>query len=251
MKFSIVTCTYNSAEFLQRNIDSVKQQTYRDFEHIFIDGFSSDETVAMIKAYQQEFPNQVKLFQCEPKGISDAMNQGIDHATGEYINHLHSDDTLVGPTVLQLVADAAERYQQPDWLYGKANFIDLPSGASRIIPHRIVYHRIRFWLLLLTDYVPHQAVFLKPSVFKAYGQFNTTYKNRMDYDLWLRLAKRKVKSQFMDIIVCNFTLRPQSQSVAFRFNNEHEAIFRSYVRNPLLVWALNALAKLNQQRNLF
>ena len=77
MKFSIITCTYNSEKFLKKNIESVKKQNFKDFEHIFIDGFSQGGTINIIKNYQTEFPQRVKLFQVEPKGISHAMNEGI------------------------------------------------------------------------------------------------------------------------------------------------------------------------------
>jgi len=251
MKFSVITCTYNSAAYLQNNIKSVRQQTNRDFEHIFIDGFSDDGTVALIKEYQRDFPDQVKVFQYPRAGISDAMNKGISHATGEYINHLHSDDTYDNAEVLHTVSGYIDRYHSPDWLYGKARFVDEVTGLSRIIPHRWIYHKIRFWLLLLTDYAPHQAIFLQRNVFQRYGMFNTAYKNRMDYDMWLRLSKQKVRSQFMDTVICNFALRPESRSVAFRYNQEHVQILRNHVTQPILVRALILLANLNQRRSLF
>lgn len=251
VKFSIITCTYNSAAYVEKNIASVRQQTNRDFEHIFIDGFSDDGTVALIKEYQRDFPDQVKLFQYPRAGISDAMNKGIEHAQGQYINHLHSDDTYDNADVLKTVAQYCDTYRQPAWLYGKARFVDEVTGLSRIIPHRRIYHKIRFWLLTLTDYAPHQAIFLQASVFKQYGMFNTAYKNRMDYDMWLRLSKHKVKSQFMDTVICNFSLRPESQSVAFRYNQEHVSILHNHLSHPILIKALIALANFNQSRKLF
>jgi glycosyltransferase involved in cell wall biosynthesis len=99
--FSIITCTHNSSLFLQKNIESLKKQNLRDFEHIFIDGFSTDRTVDIIKKYQAEYPNQVKLFQFKPEGISKAMNQGIKNSSGEYLLHLHSDDFLFDENVLE------------------------------------------------------------------------------------------------------------------------------------------------------
>jgi len=93
MKFSIITCTYNSEKYLQENINSVESQIFHNFEHVFIDGNSSDKTIEIIKKYQKKYPHTVKLLQCEPKGISNAMNHGINQSSGQYIIHLHSDDS--------------------------------------------------------------------------------------------------------------------------------------------------------------
>jgi glycosyltransferase involved in cell wall biosynthesis len=76
--FSIITATLNSEKFLRDNIESVKKQTFQDFEHIFIDGFSNDATVEIIKEYQRERgESKVKIFQYPPKGVTDAFNKGI------------------------------------------------------------------------------------------------------------------------------------------------------------------------------
>ena len=121
MKFSIITCTYNSAVFLEKNINSVKKQMYENYEHIFIDGFSSDKTPEIIKKYKQENPENIIFFQTKPKGISSAMNEGIRKAKGDYLIHLHSDDSFFDKNVLQDVADFLEQNPGLDWLYGKAS----------------------------------------------------------------------------------------------------------------------------------
>ena len=251
MKFSIVTCTYNSEKYVQKNIDSVKNQTCQDFEHIFIDGFSTDGTIKIIEKYQKEFPEKVKIFQFEPKGISDAMNKGIENATGEYINHLHSDDIFFNSNILEKIYNFIQKNNSPDWVYGKANFIDESKNLKKIIPHRRIYHKARFWLLLLTDYIPHQAVFLKKKIFEKYRMFDIQYKNHMDYEMWLRLSKKKVSSVFIDEIICNFSLRDDSQSSIGRQNDEYKKIFTKYIRNKALLSLLNFIAVLNKKRNFF
>lgn len=248
MRFSIITCTYNSEDYIRDNINSVKNQSFNDFEHIFIDGYSTDSTVEIIKKYQQEFPKKVKLFQFKPNGISNAMNKGIENSRGEYLIHLHSDDSFCTNRILEDVENFIIENGSPDWIYGKAKFNDIRKGNSRIIPHRTIYHKVRFWLLLLTNYIPHQSVFLKKSVFEKHGNFDETLKNSMDYDLWLRLSKNKVQSKFINKIICNFSIREDSQSTIGKFNNERLVIFNKHFKNPFITRPLFLLDKLNKLR---
>jgi glycosyltransferase involved in cell wall biosynthesis len=250
MKFSIITCTYNSEKYLQNNIDSCKKQTYQNFEHIFIDGNSQDKTATIINEYKNNYPSQVKLFSFPPKGIANAMDEGIKKAQGEYLIHLHSDDTFNNAKVLEKVAAFLEQKNNPDWIYGKANFINTQNNQSRIIPHRRIYHKARLWLLLLTNYLPHQAVFLKKDVFQKYGLFDETLKNAMDYEYWLRLTKNKVKSTFIDLVICNFSVRPDSQSERFSSVPDHLILLQKYVKNNLYRKFLEWLLKINSQRKL-
>lgn len=82
--FSIITCTYNSEKFLQENIDSVKSQTFKDYEHIFIDGYSTDDTNKIINKYIL-IDRRSKIFKYPPKGISNAFNLGIKKSLGKYL----------------------------------------------------------------------------------------------------------------------------------------------------------------------
>ena len=89
--FSIVTCTWNSAATLRDTLDSVSSQTCRDVEHIFVDGGSTDGTLEMIDAYQ----GNKRVLRDVKGGISRAMNEGIRHASGEYIAHLQDRKSVV------------------------------------------------------------------------------------------------------------------------------------------------------------
>ncbi len=252
MKFSIITCTYNSEIYIKKNIGSVKNQTYKNYEHIFIDAFSTDSTVEIIKRYQQEFPDKVKLFQFKPNGISNAMNRGIEKSQGEYLIHLHSDDSFYDNKILTNTNNFINNNSFPDLIYGKAKFINTETGNYKIIPHRRIYQRIRFWLLLLTNYIPHQAVFLKRSAFEKYGMFDEQYKNSMDYEMWLRLSKNKIDSEFFNLIICNFSLQPNSQSTIGKENclTENRKIKEKYLRNKQLLKILNWIEMINSKREM-
>lgn len=248
MKFSIITCTYNSKDYLQRNIDSVKNQTFQDFEHIFIDGNSTDGTVDIINMYKNEYPDKVKLYQFKPKGISNAMNQGIRLASGEYLNHLHSDDCLYDTTILEKIAKFITERNNPDWIYGKALFKNMENGNSMIIPHRSIYRSTYHYLMLLINYVPHQSVFLRKQIFEKYGYFDETFRNFMDYEYWLRLTKAGIKGIFFNDIVCIFSIRNDSQSTIGKYNDEYLKIFERYLHNKIIISFLALVYRINRGR---
>ncbi|MFM8316401.1 MAG: glycosyltransferase, partial [Deltaproteobacteria bacterium] len=124
--FSIVTCTFNSEKYLRENIASVESQSYRNFEHIFIDAFSNDETTKIIEDYKKRLPNNVRLYRSPPKGISNAMNEGIDLAQGKVILHLHSDDRLDSDAVLSWVAEIYEK-GDPSIVIGNCRLMGLEA----------------------------------------------------------------------------------------------------------------------------
>jgi glycosyltransferase involved in cell wall biosynthesis len=237
MRFSIITCTYNSAQYLCENINSVVAQTFGDFEHIFIDGFSTDGTVEIIKAYQEKYPTRVHLFQSEPKGISHAMNEGIERAEGQYLIHLHSDDSLYEPQTLEKVDAFLAQNDDPAWIYGKAKVTNTSNGSSVIIPpRRLIYDRSNFWLLLfMNNYIPHQSVFIKKELFATYGLFDETLKNYMDLDMWLRLTKGGVHAKFFDLIICNFAVRSDAQSTVGRRDEENIILYHRYMRSRVMI----------------
>jgi len=106
--FSVVTITYNAASVLQPTLDSVLMQDYPHVEHIIIDGASTDDTLEIAKAYQQlsdEAENEhVVRIQSEPDdGLYDAMNKGLQQATGDYIVFLNAGDRFPEPDTLDKV----------------------------------------------------------------------------------------------------------------------------------------------------
>jgi len=120
MKLSIITCTYNSAEYLQECIDSVIAQNLDPtiFEHIFIDGESSDSTLSLIETYQKQYPTWNIYVETRPKkGIYNAFNEGIKKSTGEYIMFLNSDDFLI-PSILDPYLQYIKKTGEKDIYFG-------------------------------------------------------------------------------------------------------------------------------------
>jgi len=178
--FSIVTCTWNSAATLADTLASVQRQTLQDVEHIFVDGGSTDATLDMIAAY----PGRKRVLRDVGGGISRAMNQGIEAATGEYVAHLHSDDYYAGDDVLATVAErfASERV---DWVYGTVQVL---KDGELIPPYPMLPFSYGSFAAGRAS-VPHPAVFIRRSAFGRVGMFDEKLKYAMDIDLWLRLGR--------------------------------------------------------------
>lgn len=217
IKISIITCTYNSAFFLEKNIESVKKQNYENFEHIFIDGFSTDNTLEIIKKYQSECPN-VKLFSVQPKGISNAMNEGIKQSNGDYLIHLHSDDSFFDSEVLVDVVAFLDN-RQLDWIYGKVNVVEEDGQSVGLFPKKKLWQqggsRFGNYLLKFYNFIPHQGVFIKKDVFDKFGYFDETISSAMDPDLWLRI-KDKTNWIFFDRVISNYCVRSDAQSSSLK-----------------------------------
>lgn len=218
-KFSIITCTYNSSKYLKRNLESINNQTFKDFEHIFIDGFSSDGTLDIINEYKKENPDRVKVFQFKPEGISAAMNKGVELSVGEYLIHLHSDDSFYDNEVLSDVS-VFLRDRDVDWIYGKINVFN-KEGDIGLWPNRKIFQKYKEkdcskkHLLKYYNYIPHQAVFIKKSVFDRFGLFDENLKSSMDPDFWLRIRK-DTKWVFLNRVISNFCLRSDAQSSGYK-----------------------------------
>lgn len=224
--FSIVTCTFNSGKFISKNINSVKKQTFQDWEHIFIDGKSKDSTLEAIKAYREKFPSQVRLYSSEPRGISSAMNVGLKKARGKYLIFLHSDDSLYNPKVLQNISGYLKIQKFPDWIFGKINVIEAGGKSIGVFPSRWFYEYLPISIIKYFNVIPHQAVFIKKIVFDKFGYFDESLSSAMDIDLWLRIYK-ETRWKFFNGVIANFSIRPGAQSSSLAKKEENDRnIFR-------------------------
>ena len=178
-KFSIVTCTWNSAATLADTLASVRAQTCQDIEHIFVDAGSTDATLAMLEAY----PGNKRVLRDVRGGISCAMNAGIAAASGRYIAHLHGDDYYASDDVLASVA-ARFRETQADWVVGAIRV--LRDGAL-LAPRPLVPFTHRAFMSGKA-WVAHPAVFIRRSLFARVGLFDERLTLAMDVDLWLRIG---------------------------------------------------------------
>ena len=123
MKISIITATYNSGKTLRDTIESVLRQSYTDYEYIVKDGGSKDDTLEIVKAYAPKFGDKIKAISEPDQGIYDAMNKGIQMATGDVIGILNSDDFYTSADALQVIADTFAN-NDIDATYGDIHFVN-------------------------------------------------------------------------------------------------------------------------------
>ena len=208
--FSIITCTRNSEKYLAECIKSVETQTFKDYEHVFIDAFSKDKTISIIEKYRKKHPKKVKLLQSKPKGIANAMNKGIRTSRGVFLCHLHSDDYFYSAKTLKIVHDIYKKTKSP-WIVG-ASAKKYEKQNKLIISPKI--SRLKQKMLFAEDYISHQNAFVKKDLFKKYGLFDETFRICMDYEFWLRLLKNKEKPLFINENLSVFRVHSESLSAS-------------------------------------
>jgi glycosyltransferase involved in cell wall biosynthesis len=240
--FSIVTCTWNSAATLADTLASVQRQTCRDLEHIFVDGGSTDGTLDMIAAY----PGRKRVL-CDIKGgISRAMNQGIEAATGDYVAHLHSDDYYASDDVLAVVS---ERFlaEGVDWVFGTVQVL---RDGKLIPPYPMLPYSYRSFAAGRA-WVPHPAVFIRRSVFGRVGMFDEGLKYAMDIDLWLRLGQvARPATVDRPLTIFREHAGSVSSSNKIKARREEFAVRRRYLRRAPLAFGLYCLRYMKRMRAL-
>jgi glycosyltransferase involved in cell wall biosynthesis len=175
-KISIITVTKNSEKFIERNILSIIDQSYKNYEHIIIDGNSSDKTMEIVNKYKSKIS---KIVSEDDDGLYEAMNKGISNTTGDIIGILNSDDYFYA-NALKIVIDNFVENKDIDFLFGSVNKYT----------HRYGYYPWRIhWTF---NFYPAHSVgfFIKKEAQLKVGEYNTKYKYSADYDLFYRMIVR-------------------------------------------------------------
>lgn len=184
MRISILTATYNSAKTLRDTIESVLRQTYLNYECIIIDGASKDGTLDLVREYETKFNGRLKLISEPDQGIYDAMNKGIQMATGDVIGILNSDDFYTSDDALQVIVDAFAN-NDIDATYGDIHFVN-DDDLSKCVRYysSAIFRRsfMRFGLM-----PAHPSFYCKKAVYEKYGSFDTSYKVAADFENLLRI----------------------------------------------------------------
>jgi len=192
LKISIITITYNSAATVEQTIRSVVSQSYPHVEYLIIDGQSTDDTLTIVKRYQDKISVVVSE---KDQGLYDALNKGIALATGDVIGILHSDDFYLHDRVLQNYADVFLK-QKPDAVYSDLYYVDKNDTDKIIRKWKSGEYRpgsfINGWM------PPHPTFFVKKEIYLRYGTFNLSFKSAADYELMLRfIHKHRIKVAYL------------------------------------------------------
>lgn len=180
MKISVITVCYNSHKTVARALKSIVDQDWKDTELLVVDGGSTDGTGEILKRFSDDIDYMV----CEPdRGIYDAMNKGLKHATGDVVCFLNSDDKYAIPTVLTLVASRMQE-EGLDALLGDVAFFRAACEDKFIRRYR----SDRFTPeKLASGWMPaHPALFLRREIFERVGNFNISYRIAGDFEFIAR-----------------------------------------------------------------
>lgn len=183
VKISLITATYNAADTLADSLRSAAMQTYRNVEHIVVDGASTDGTQRVV----EENGERLTTFVSEPdRGIYDALNKGIALSTGDVIGFLHADDLFAHREVLSRIASA---FHDAD--------VDASYGDLEYVRRADPGHVVRRWVsgtfssgrLTYGWMPPHPTFYARRGMYERFGLFDLSYKISADYDQMLRLLR--------------------------------------------------------------
>ena len=243
---SIIIPTFNSERTLQNALQSILRQKYVDFEVLVMDGGSQDKTLEVAMSLRDD---RLKIWNEKDEGIYDAMNKGIDKASGEWLYFMGSDDMLLNEDVLSKVFDDPTNRNQ-DILYGQV----LLESTNTLYLGEFNAEKLIF------QNISHQAIFFRRSLLMAHGKFNLKYKTCADHIYNIRwYFDKSVKKKYIGTVIAKFG----QEGVSSKTNDRDKVrdlpavvrqyggpmvYFRFYVLRP---WTLKIRNKLKLWRKLY
>jgi glycosyltransferase involved in cell wall biosynthesis len=219
MKFSIITPSYEQGRYIRQNIESVLTQGWREVQHIVVDGGSADETVDILKTYPH-----LEWVSEKDEGQADALSKGLRLATGDIIGWVNSDDYYLDGAF----AAIAEAFSDPavQWVIGDVSIFD--EGASELIPSKSAEVS---WESLQgnPDIVRQQGTFFRREFLLEAGGWNKDFYMVMDFDLWVRLAKRS-RPRMLDRQLAVFRIQKDQKTGLANLRRQTTELTRVLVR---------------------
>lgn len=230
MKITLITCTYNAEAVLQRTLDSVLKQKHRDIEHIIVDGKSKDATVSIAQQYKAQNDlmrtgHKVTIISEPDEGLYDAMNKGIQMATGDYLCFLNAGDCLT--TLPQVPVNSTGEVFSV--IYGETDIVD---EDGKFLHHRrlrapelLTWRSFRHGMT-----VCHQSFYANTAIAKR-TPYNMKYKVSADVDWCIRIMKEGehmgMKTYNTHQVLCNYlaggmSIQNHRQSLKERFQTMRE-----------------------------
>ena len=212
-KVSVTIAAYNNARYLPETLDSIFNQTFKDFEIILVDDASTDNTAEVLKPYQGRI---VYSRQAKNQGSAAAWNQAIKQARGEYIALAASDDVWL-PEKLQLQIDLFEKNRKLGLVYGRIISIDesgrqlRPAKEDRQYPDGQVFVD----LFLRSNFVAASTALIRKEAIDRAGLLDEAFRLCQDYDFYLRIA-REFDFGFIDQVLIRYRRHTGSVSTGKR-----------------------------------
>lgn len=222
--YSIITICLNDMNGLIRTRESVRKQTNSDFEWIVIDGASRDGT--------KEFLEKLSTAECQwisesDKGLYDAMNKGIERATGEYLIFLNSGDEFASPDVLQEVSKSLLQTNMPSLIYGDS----LERNLDASLVYKPARNHAYLWYGMFTH---HQAMFYKRTAVGSL-RYSLLYPIGADYGFTAELIKRNSAAEYLSMAICTFERGGLSEKNIYQGESDQYLIRREIMNYPVFI----------------
>jgi glycosyltransferase involved in cell wall biosynthesis len=232
LSISIVTPSFNQASFIQEALESVSIQNYPNYEHLVIDGMSTDGTVELLQNFQIDKASSGITWVSErDNGQSEALNKGFRQATGDIIGWLNADDRYrIG--CFKHVAKAFEDNPDLDILYGDYRVVDEFGELIRIKAEIkfsafvLFYHRVL--------YIPTTTTFFRRRVFEEGNWINEDLQYVMDLEFFIRLAVKGYHFEHIPKLLADFRLQPDSKTCRYPDKQQWEHKQVIFATVPLL-----------------
>ena len=246
MKISLITPVQNSINSINDLIKSVTDQNYIEIEHILVDGGSIDGTLETLNLYKKNNP-EVKFISEKDNGVYDALNKGLNLATGDVIGFVHSDDFLKSNTILSEIASIFEN-NDVDGVYGDLQYVKSTdiNNVVRNWKSRKFYPEMikKAWM------PPHPTLFLRKEVYEKHGNFDSSYKISADYEFILRIFKDQfLKFEYLPKTITTMRLGGISngslRNIALKVKEDYRAMRKHKVGN-IFTLVRKTLSKLDQ-----
>ncbi|WP_066708312.1 glycosyltransferase family 2 protein [Celeribacter ethanolicus] len=244
MKISIITAVYNREATIGQALQSVAEQSYDNVEHLIIDGASTDRTLDEVERFKT--PN-MRVISEPDDGIYHALNKGIDLASGDVVGLMHSDDFFAHTDVLKHVAQKFSS-SWTDAVYGDLDYVSA-SDTNKVIRHWVAGQYAssklrRGWM------PPHPSLFLRSSVMKRWGGYDTSFRIAADYDSILRYFGRgNISAAYLPEVLVKMRVGGESNRSLERILRKSSEDYRALKKNEVggvgaLIW--KNLSKLGQ-----
>lgn len=245
MKVTLVTATFNSEAYLEETIRSVIAQTHPDIEYIIVDGKSRDNTLQIISKYEKHI---TKWISETDRGMYDAINKGMEMATGDIIGLVHSNDVLASPDVVEAIVATFAKYEV-DAVYGDLEYVD-EHNLNKIF--RIWKGKPYKRSLFRMGWMPaHPTFYIKKYCVEKYGGYLNHFFSAADYEFMARyLYFHKLSAAYLPKLIVKMRTGGQSNSSfksRLRANRrDYLAMKKNKIPFPFFVSILKPISKLHQ-----